>query len=95
MGELYGLATTMAAIRRARSAIVSLEITIRSQADQWVLSCPSEDISSSFLSGARAEGEGRRLAQSFADAGNDVELVIILRDEVVAARLPFKRRFAA
>jgi hypothetical protein len=70
-------------------------ITIRPAEDGWAVRSTDLGEKLVFASGGRAEVFGRALAARWASEGHLVELEIILRDETVAAVIPFGRAVAA
>lgn len=74
---------------------MALSITIRPVEGGWAVRSASLDDDFVFVSGGRAEAFGRELAARWARDGHAVELEIILRDETVAAVIPFGRAAAA
>jgi hypothetical protein len=74
---------------------MALSITIRPAEDGWAVRSADLGQDLVFASGGRAEAFGRALAARWALEGHIVELEIILRDETVAAVIPFGRAAAA
>jgi hypothetical protein len=74
---------------------MALSITIRPADGGWAVRSADLGQDLVFASGARAEAFGRELAARWARDGRVVELEIILRDETVAAVIPFGRAAAA
>lgn len=63
-----------------------LYVRVAPAADGWEVSCDAIDNSMMFRSGAKAEDAARRLAQALADAGEFVEIDVVLRDGRRGAR---------
>lgn len=74
---------------------MALSITIRPAEGGWAVRSADLGQDRVFASGGRAEVFGRELAARWAHQGHIVELKIILRDETVAAVIPFGRAAAA
>jgi hypothetical protein len=66
-----------------------VSITIAPADDGWAIKSAPIHLDLTFASGRRAEAHGREVAQRMAEAGQAVELEIILRDGSVAATIPF------
>ena len=68
---------------------MALSITILPVDEGWTLRSPALGAEMFFTMGGRAEAAGRALARRLAEAGQTVELEVVLRDGTVAGVIPF------
>ena len=74
---------------------MALSITIYPAGDGWAVRSPAIGADMFFSQGGRAEAAGRALASRLAEAGEAVELEVVLRDGTVAGVIPFPAASAA